>query len=101
MLCLKYWVSELQLLLPKSLDELKKHAKFAPAKPELVQLPTLGPRVMRELPPLFIIPGLSGIQVIRDLANQLLYPTFYTNLPCNSMNLHDMAVDLAQVKETF
>lgn len=87
----------MQLLLPKSVDELKKQAKFAPAKPELVQLPTLGPRVMRELPPLFLIPGLAGMQVVRDLANQLLYPAFYTNLPCNSMSLQDMAVELAQV----
>lgn len=88
---------ELQLLLPASVKELIKQARYADAKPELIQLPTLGPRVMRELPPLFIIPGLMGEGVLRDFADQLLYPTFYASLPFNSLSFQDIAVDLAEV----
>lgn len=89
--------TELQLLLPASAKELIKQAKYSEAEPELIQLPTLGPRVMRELPPLFIIPGLMGEGVLRDFADQLLYPTFYASLPYNYLSFQDIAVDLADV----
>lgn len=88
---------ELQLLLPTAVDELRKQAKRSPAKPEFIQLPTLGPRVMRELPPLFIIPGLASFDIVRDLANQLLYPVFAAVLPYNSMDIQEMAKHLAEV----
>lgn len=80
------------------MKELKKQAKYAPAKPQLIQLPTLGPRVMRELPPLYIIPGLMSETIVRDLADQLLYPTFCASLPFNNLSLQDTAAELAQVK---
>lgn len=83
--------------MPNSVDELKKEARRAPPKPEFVQLPTLGPRTMRELPPLFIIPGLTGSNIIRELANQLLYPVFLANLPYNSMDIQEMAETIAEV----
>lgn len=79
------------------MKELIKQAKYADATPELIQLPTLGPRVMRELPPLFIIPGLMNEVAIRDLADQLLYPTFCAALPFNSLSFQDTAIDLAEV----
>lgn len=52
---------------------------------------------MRELPPLFIIPGLTGSNIIRELANQLLYPVFLANLPYNSMDIQEMAETIAEV----
>lgn len=92
-----FFCVELQLLLPTSIDDLRKEVRYAPVKPEFVQLPTLGPRTMRELPALFIIPGLSNEKTVAELADQLLYPVFCASLPFNSMSLQDTAVELAEV----
>lgn len=88
-------------MLPASAKDLIKQAKYAEAEIELIQLPTLGPRVMRELPPLFIIPGLMSEGVLRDFADQLLYPTFYASLPYNSLSFQDIAADLAEVSVIY
>lgn len=87
----------LQLLLPASIDDVMKEIKSAPmTKPELIQLPTLGPRCIREVPPLFIVPGLQGKKVVKELANQLLYPTFCAVLPSTPTPLERVAADLAE-----
>lgn len=95
--CNSYF-AELTLILPTSLEDFIEETKSAPAKPELTQLVTLGPREMRELSPVFIIPGLSGYKEMKEMAFQLLYPTFCAVYPSKPMPIEELAADLAQVK---
>ncbi|KAH0814014.1 hypothetical protein GEV33_008777 [Tenebrio molitor] len=83
-------------ILPTSLEDFTEETSSAPAKPELVQLVTLGPREMRELSPVFIIPGLSGDKELKEMALQLLYPTFCAVLPSTPLSIKELALDLVE-----
>ncbi|RZB84952.1 fatty acid synthase, partial [Asbolus verrucosus] len=87
---------KLTLILPTSLEDFIEDSSEAPEKPELVQVPTLGPREMRELSPVFIIPGLSGHKELKEMAFELLYPTFCAVLPSTAMSIKELAADLAE-----
>ncbi|KAJ8922067.1 hypothetical protein NQ315_008708 [Exocentrus adspersus] len=81
---------KLTLMLPTPADVIKEQ-KRAPAEPTLVQIVTEGPREIRELAPVFIIPGISGRKELDDMAMTLLYPTFLAVLPSTSWSIKDMA----------
>ncbi|CAG9765257.1 unnamed protein product [Ceutorhynchus assimilis] len=82
---------KLSQMLPSSPEELSEQIKEAPKEPELVQLVTEGPREIRELIPLFIIPGLNTENEIEELARHLLLPTFCAVLPNKPMGLKELA----------
>ncbi|EEZ97866.2 fatty acid synthase [Tribolium castaneum] len=93
---------KLTLILPNSLEDFIEETKSAPAKPQLIQLRTLGPREIRELAPVFIIPGLSGFKEMNEMAFQLLYPTFCAVLPSTPMPIKELALDLVeQIKKVW
>lgn len=89
-------ITELTLLLPSSLEDFIEEVQDAPTAPDLVQVPTLGPREMRELSPVFIIPGVSGQVECKDMAFQLLYPTFCAVYPSTPISIKDLATNLAE-----
>lgn len=82
---------KLTQMLPPSPEELGDQTDDAPDEPELIQLVTEGPREIRELVPLFIIPGLNTNQEIEELARSLLVPTFQAVLPRSLMTLKELA----------
>ncbi|XP_066149955.1 fatty acid synthase-like isoform X1 [Euwallacea fornicatus] len=84
-------LKKLYQMLPKSLDELSEQVEEAPEEPELIQLITEGPQEIRELIPLFIIPGLSTEKEIEELAKHLLLPTFCAVLPRKPFTLKELA----------
>lgn len=85
-------------MLPSSVDEITEHSRFAPKEPKLVQMTTLGPRDMRELHPLFIIPGLTGQSEIEELCRELMYPTFCAVLPSTPLSIQEIATNLLDVR---
>ncbi|XP_017779765.1 PREDICTED: fatty acid synthase-like isoform X2 [Nicrophorus vespilloides] len=86
---------KLMLLLPLSSDELVKRSYYMSGEPELVQLPSAGPRRIRELPPVILVPGLSGHETVKEFARNLLYPTFCTQLPNTFMPIKTAATIFA------
>lgn len=89
-------------LLPPSADYICNEVKEAPEEPELTQLTTLGPREMRELIPIFLVPGLNGQQQFDELALELMYPAFGTVLPSKVMPLNQLAEIFAtKIKEVW
>lgn len=89
--------SELSQMLPSSAKELIEQVKEAPEEPEIIQLVTGGPQELRELIPLFIIPGLSTESEIEELASYLLLPTFLAVLPSTPMSIKELAENYATV----
>ncbi|CAH0563662.1 unnamed protein product [Brassicogethes aeneus] len=87
---------KLSLMLPSSIDEMYEQHKLAAVEPKLVQQTTLGPREMRELSPLFIIPGLTGQKELDDLCRDLMYPTFCAVLPNSPMSIKELALNLVE-----
>lgn len=85
------------LILPNSLDELKSQVRKASSTPEFIQLMSQGPRTTRELPPIFIIPGLSSFDIIKEMSKELLHPVFYAKLPMVKCSIKKMADILAEV----
>lgn len=88
---------ELTYLLPNSIDEIKKDVAIASLKPDFIQLPTLCPKVVRDLPPLFVIPGLFGRTAVKDLASQLLHPVYCANYPTSTISFKNLASELVEV----
>lgn len=84
-------------MLPSSAKELIEQVKEAPEEPEIIQLVTGGPQELRELIPLFIIPGLSTESEIEELASYLLLPTFLAVLPSTPMSIKELAENYATV----
>lgn len=84
-------------MLPSSPEQLTEQTKEAPDEPQLVQLVTEGPREIRELIPLFIVPGLSTENEIEELARHLLLPTFCAVLPNTPMGLKELAEKFVEV----
>lgn len=80
------------------MEDFIEETKSAPVKPQLIQMRTLGPREIRELAPVFIIPGLSGFKEMHEMAFQLLYPTFCAVLPSTPMPIKELALDLVEVR---
>ena len=86
-------------MLLTSPEELSEQIKEAPTEPEIVQLVTEGPREIRELVPLFIIPGLNTTKEIEELAKSLLVPTFCAELPSTQMPIKELAEKLVVVRK--
>ncbi|XP_030762053.1 fatty acid synthase-like [Sitophilus oryzae] len=82
---------KLALLLPNSPDILHQQFEDAPKVPEIVQITTEGPMEIRELAPLFIIPGLNTEAEIEKFARQLFVPAFCAVLPSDPYNVKDLA----------
>jgi len=93
---------KLSLLLPSSIKQLQEETGIAPEKCDFLQLPSLCARVVREAPPLFIIPGMFGRNSVQKLAEQLLHPIFCANYPNTSIPLRETAAELAvKIKEIY
>lgn len=65
---------------------------------EFELLPSLSTNKVREIPPIFIIPGFSGKDGIKKLASKLYYPTYIAGLPTVATHLENIATDLTKVK---
>ncbi|KAK9878926.1 hypothetical protein WA026_003749 [Henosepilachna vigintioctopunctata] len=83
---------KLDYILPSSIEELTEQYIEAPGTPDFVQLPTLGPRKIRELAPIFVIPGLCGEDKIRELSLELLYPTFCAVYSQQNQTISELAM---------
>lgn len=95
-------ISELDYILPSSIEELTEQYTKAPKKPDFIQLPTLGPRKIRELAPIFVIPGLTDNSRIKDLALELLYPTYCAVYSQQNQSISELANDfVARMKEIW
>lgn len=93
-----FYVLELPSLLPSSLQSFTHEVLKPIAHFEL--LPSLCSREVREVPPVFIIPGFSGIDNIKKLAKKLYYPTYVAGLPSVATPIKDIAAELAMVSTT-
>ncbi|KAJ8967373.1 hypothetical protein NQ314_002933 [Rhamnusium bicolor] len=82
---------KLTQMLPTPADIIRNQ-KYAPKEPELEQIVTEGPREIRELAPILIVPSVTGQKELEELAMGLLYPTFYTVLPSTAWSISDMAI---------
>ncbi|XP_018570431.1 fatty acid synthase-like [Anoplophora glabripennis] len=82
---------KLSQMLPTPPDIIRDQ-KYASKEPTLVQIVTEGPREIRELAPVFVIPGLAGRKELDEMAMTLLYPTFLAVLPSTPWSIKDMAV---------
>ncbi|KAF7281302.1 hypothetical protein GWI33_004884 [Rhynchophorus ferrugineus] len=74
-----------------SIETLVEQMTDAPSEPELTQIASEGPFEIRELAPLFIIPGLNTEVEIEMLARQLFLPTFLAILPSKSYTIQELA----------
>lgn len=92
---------ERNLLLPNITDDLEKEARQAPKAPDFVHLPSLSAPTMREVPPIFIIPGIFNKKMVQNLAAKLLYPVYCASFPITWLPFKKMAANLAQVSRTF
>lgn len=86
------------MILPNSVEDLKAQVKKASTSPEFIQLTSQGPRTTRELPPIFIIPGLSNLDIIKDLSRELLHPVFCAKLPITKYSIKKIAEILSEVR---
>ncbi|KAF2883952.1 hypothetical protein ILUMI_22210 [Ignelater luminosus] len=86
---------KLSFLLPSSLGNLKEETKDAPIKLNFVPLASLCPHIAREVPPVFIIPGMFSTHGIKDLASKLMYPVFCVSFPRRMLPLKTIAAILA------
>ncbi|KAL1508883.1 hypothetical protein ABEB36_003705 [Hypothenemus hampei] len=82
---------KLTQMLPNSIEKLTEQTKDAPDEPDIIQLITEGPQEIRELIPLFIIPGLNTESEIEELASHLLMPSFCGILPRTPTTLKELA----------
>ncbi|XP_044760998.1 fatty acid synthase-like [Coccinella septempunctata] len=93
---------KLDYILPSSIEELTEQYIKAPKKPDFIQLPTLGPRKIRELAPIFVIPGLTDNSRIRELALELLYPTYCAVYSQQNQSISELANEfVARMKEIW
>lgn len=83
-------------LLP-TLTEIITMQKMSLVEPDFVQILTDGPTEIRELTPVFIIPGISGHEEVKKLAGNLLYPTYCAIIPATTWSLYKLAQVLAKV----
>lgn len=88
-------IKDVTKLIP-SIDDILRLQKNAHNEPELVQVVTEGPVEIRELAPLFIIPGLTGFTELEEMLKNLLYPTFCAVLPTNPWPWEKLAEVYAQ-----
>lgn len=92
---------ELTQMLPTTPEQLSEQIKDAPDDPELIQLITEGPQEIRELIPLFLIPGLNTENEIQELARSLLLPTFCAVLPNKPLTIRELAEKFVAVSLDF
>ncbi|XP_057655807.1 fatty acid synthase-like [Diorhabda carinulata] len=88
-------IKDVTKLVP-SLDDILHLQKNTSNEPELVQVLTEGPIEIRELAPLFLIPGLTGFTETEEMLKNLLYPTFCAVLPANPWPWEKLADVYAQ-----
>lgn len=85
-------------MLPPSIEVFKDEVLRSTNDANFVYLPSLCPEDVRQIPPVFIIPGLSGTDAIRKLASKLYYPVYCALFPLTGSSIKDLASDLAKVK---
>ncbi|XP_072398837.1 fatty acid synthase-like [Diabrotica undecimpunctata] len=88
-------IKDVTQLLPSE-QEVIRLQKNASDEPEFVQVLTEGPLEIRELAPLFVIPGLTGFAELEQMLKHILYPTFCAVLPSKSWSLDKLAKVCAQ-----
>ncbi|CAG9858377.1 unnamed protein product [Phyllotreta striolata] len=88
-------INDISKLIPK-IDDIIQRQKNAPSEPDLLQVVTEGPAEIRELIPVFIIPGLAGNKELEIFTRNLLYPTFYAVYPSAPWPLEKLAEVFAQ-----
>ncbi|CAG9841081.1 unnamed protein product [Diabrotica balteata] len=88
-------IKDVTQLLPSE-QEVIRLQKNASDEPEFVQVLTEGPLEIRELAPLFVIPGLTGFAELEQMLKHILYPTFCAVLPSKSWSLEKLAKVCAQ-----
>ncbi|XP_060524806.1 fatty acid synthase-like [Cylas formicarius] len=89
-------VKKLSQMLPASPEVVAERSEEAPKEPEMIQIVTEGPREMRELAPLFIIPGLNTEKEVEELGRHLLLPTFVAVLPSTATPVKKLAETYAK-----
>lgn len=90
------------MLLPASLQQLTCLGDHLLSDTScLVELPSLSPgySVVKEVPPVFVIPGLQGLpsEVLQPLVQRLMYPVLCARLMHGCTSIPDMAATLIQV----
>ncbi|XP_071051537.1 fatty acid synthase-like [Onthophagus taurus] len=83
-------------MLPSSSQELEQIYLESPDKPTFTQVQTLGPCKIREVPPIFVIPGLFNPEILSKMCFPLLHPTFIANFSNSHLPLEEMAKILAK-----
>ncbi|XP_069687554.1 fatty acid synthase-like isoform X2 [Periplaneta americana] len=91
----------LHMLLPASLQQLTCLGDHLLSDTScLVELPSLSPgySVVKEVPPVFVIPGLQGLpsEVLQPLVQRLMYPVLCARLMHGCTSIPDMAATLIQ-----
>ncbi|GJQ69352.1 hypothetical protein Trydic_g6479 [Trypoxylus dichotomus] len=87
---------KLTLMLPVSPEDLLEQYRASPPKSKFKQVLTLGPRRIREVPPVFVIPGLYDTKIVYESCFPLLHPTFVAELPNIRTSLVSIAKELAE-----
>lgn len=96
-------VTSVDTFLPTSLNELAAFGEdlLTCSSCCLEELPSLSPgkAFVKEVPSVFIIPGLQGppAEVLKPLARQIMFPTLYAKLPQTIGSLAETASILVKV----
>ncbi|CAG9823792.1 unnamed protein product [Phaedon cochleariae] len=88
-------IKDMSKVIP-TIEDIIREQKNAPEEPELVQVITEGPLEIRELAPLFIVPGMMGQPELEEMVTHLLYPTFLTAMPATPWPIERLAEVFAQ-----
>lgn len=93
--------------LPSSLEELAEFGQeielCSSCSFEELSSRSPGYNFVREIPPLFVIPGLQGSsrRILSPLLRNVMYPTFCAKLPCHCQSIAETAIVLAEVSLSY
>ncbi|KAG5891273.1 hypothetical protein JTB14_019643 [Gonioctena quinquepunctata] len=83
-------IKDLGKVIP-TIEEIIREQKNATQEPDVVQVISEGPLEIRELSPVFIVPGMTGHNELEGMVEHLLFPTFVTVLPATFWPIEKLA----------
>ncbi|KAJ9584285.1 hypothetical protein L9F63_021354, partial [Diploptera punctata] len=95
-------LSKLDVFLPSSLEELLEFGQeleiYSSCSMEELSSQSPGYNFVKEVPPVFIIPGLQGSteRILSPLLKNIIYPTFCAKLPSHCKSIPETAAILVQ-----
>ncbi|XP_025837130.1 fatty acid synthase-like [Agrilus planipennis] len=92
---------KLNSMLPTTIEELRLQILRASLEPTFFQLSSMSPLKTRELPPVFIVPGLLPKKYVENLAGNLLSPVYCADFSINDLKINDICLCLVDKMENI